>query len=243
MEIKLVGTGAISAKERSACALIDQKILVDCGNGTIKTMLEQGININKIEAVLVTHLHGDHFLDLPFLIMQRNFDAADSKLNIYCPVGTTEAIAKIIEITYSEIPDWTVLRDKTKTKFVEFASLNSQEVAPGYFADSYLVAHGNFAPAYGFIIKHDDRAVGFSGDSTYCKAVDEIAKNSNLAILDASFVDVNSKHMSVHDIETLAQKYTTTIIPTHMSAPARTYMENSHLANIIVPKDGQAVNI
>ncbi len=68
MKIKMIGTGAISVKERSACCLIDERILVDCGNGIVKTLLEHNVNTNKIDTLLITHLHGDHFLDIPFLI-------------------------------------------------------------------------------------------------------------------------------------------------------------------------------
>ena len=46
MKLKLVGTGAITGKERSACSLVDEKILIDCGNGIVKTLTEQGIDIN-----------------------------------------------------------------------------------------------------------------------------------------------------------------------------------------------------
>lgn len=91
----MIGTGAISVKQRSACTLIDNKILVDCGNGIVKTMLEQNIDINKIDTLLITHLHGDHFLDIPFLIMQRNFSNSENELHIYCPKGTKESVGKL----------------------------------------------------------------------------------------------------------------------------------------------------
>ena len=94
MKIKMIGTGAISVKDRSSCCLIDERIMVDCGNGIVKTLLEQNVDINNIDTLLITHLHGDHFLDLPFLIMQRNFFSANNDLNIYCPNGTEKVIAK-----------------------------------------------------------------------------------------------------------------------------------------------------
>lgn len=85
MHLKMVGTGAISAKERNACCLIDGRILVDCGNGTVKTLMEQNVDIDKIDTLLVTHLHGDHFLDIPFLTLQRNFHPVEDTLSVYCP--------------------------------------------------------------------------------------------------------------------------------------------------------------
>ena len=32
MKINMIGTGAISVKDRSSCCLIDERIMVDCGN-------------------------------------------------------------------------------------------------------------------------------------------------------------------------------------------------------------------
>ena len=39
MKLKLIGTGAITGKERSACSLIDGRILIDCGNGFDKKIV------------------------------------------------------------------------------------------------------------------------------------------------------------------------------------------------------------
>lgn len=48
MRIKTIGTGAISVKQRSACSLIDNKILIDCDNGIVKTLLEQNVDIKEL---------------------------------------------------------------------------------------------------------------------------------------------------------------------------------------------------
>lgn len=243
MEIKTIGTGAISAEERSACTLVDNKILVDCGNGIVKTLLEQNVDIDQIDTLLITHLHGDHFLDIPFLIMQRNFDTASNELNVYCPAGTTEAVAQLIKIAYADISDWTVLRDKAKVKFIEFNSLDNQEVTEGYFVDSYIVSHGNIRPAYGFTIRHRDKVVGFSGDTAYCDSVERILENSDVAVLDSIFIESTEKHMGAHDIEKLAKKYNKKIIPTHMATPAREYLREKKLDNVVIARDGQVIKI
>lgn len=239
----MIGTGAISVKQRSACCLIDEKILVDCGNGIVKTLLEQNVDINKIDTLLITHLHGDHFLDIPFLIMQRNFNSATNNLNIYCPKGTEEAIAKLIELAYSDISDWTILRDKTNVKFIEFETLNNQEVIDGYFVDSYKVIHGDFTPAYGYVLKSKDKSIGISGDSCYCDNIDEILRKSDLAVLDMSFIDSSDKHMGVHDIEELSKRYNKIIISTHMSESARQYALEHNIKNLIVPNDGEIFDL
>lgn len=243
MKIKMIGTGAISAKQRSACTLIDNKILIDCGNGIVKTLLEQNVDIKEIDTLLITHLHGDHFLDIPFLIMQRKFCSACNELNIYCPKGTEEIIGKIINLIYSDIKDWKVLRDKTKVKFIEFDNLINNEVTNGYFVDSYEVIHGDFKPAYGFVLKNGNRSIGFSGDSAYCENIEIIVKKTDIAILDMSFIDSNSKHMGVHDIEDLISKYDKKIITTHMSESTRQYANEIKNSKLIIPNDGDEFEI
>lgn len=243
MKIKMIGTGAISVKQRSACSLVDDKILIDCGNGIVKTLLEQDVNINKIDTLLITHLHGDHFLDIPFLIMQRSFNSSENELHIYCPIGTEKTVGNIIKLAYSDVADWTILRDKANVKFIEFESLNNEEVSKGYFVSSYQVIHGDFKPAYGYVITNNNKAVGFSGDSSYCESIDKIIKEADISILDMSFIDSSDKHMGVHDIEILIDKYNKKIITTHMSDSARKYALDNKMENLIVPNDGEEFEI
>ncbi|MBR3153069.1 MAG: MBL fold metallo-hydrolase [Clostridia bacterium] len=243
MRVKTVGTGSISVKQRSACSLIDDKILVDCGNGIVKTLLEQNIDVNKIYTLLITHLHGDHFADIPFLIMQRNFCPAENELNIFCPVGTEEIVGKIFSLIYSDTTDWTVSRDRAKIKFTEFDSLENREVTDGYFVNSYVVDHGNFKPAYGFIISNGDKKIGVSGDSTYCENIEKIVSNSDISILDMSFIESGPKHMGVNDIKRLSEKYNKKMIGTHMSYDSRKFVIDNKFDRIIVPNDGDVFEV
>ncbi|MBR3132482.1 MAG: ribonuclease Z [Clostridia bacterium] len=243
MKVKTVGTGSISVKERSACCLIDEKILVDCGNGIVKTLLEQNVDVNKIDTLLITHLHGDHFADIPFLIMQRNFCPAENELNIFCPIGTEENVGKIFSLLYSDTSDWTISRDRAKINFVEFDSLDNKEVTNGYFVDSYLVDHGNFKPAYGFVITNGEKRVGVSGDSTYCENIDKIVESSDISILDMSFIESGAKHMGVNDIKRLVEKYNKKIIGTHMSYASRQFVLDNNIGGIIIPNDGDVFEV
>lgn len=243
MKLKIIGSGALSIKERSACALIDGRILVDCGNGILKTLLEQNVDISKIDTLLITHLHGDHFLDIPFLIMHRNFVSASNELHIFGPEGLESTIAKLIALSYSDIKDWTVLRDKTKVKFMEFKSLNNVEVTEKYFVDSYEVIHGNLKPVFGYIVKLNNRSIGFSGDSSYCENIDKIVSNSDISVLDMSSIDSSPKHMGINDIELLAKKYNKQIISTHMSEESRNIARDKKIKNLIIPNDGDEFEI
>ena len=66
MNVKLVGTGAIYTKYNGACTLVDNKLIVDMPNGTLKQLLKKGIDCKNIKTILITHKHGDHTADVPF---------------------------------------------------------------------------------------------------------------------------------------------------------------------------------
>lgn len=61
MKINIIGSGSIGADAMSASCLIDEHILVDVPNGIIKHLKNLNYDILKIDTIIITHLHGDHF--------------------------------------------------------------------------------------------------------------------------------------------------------------------------------------
>ncbi|MEU3616401.1 MBL fold metallo-hydrolase [Streptomyces sp. NPDC006872] len=45
-------------------------LLVDCGATSLVAMRQQGLDPAEVDAVVASHLHGDHFCGIPFLILQ-----------------------------------------------------------------------------------------------------------------------------------------------------------------------------
>ena len=88
MKIKLVGTGAMYTAYNSACTLIDNKIIVDMPNGTIKQLLKENINVGLIDIILITHMHGDHTADIPFFLKYIfNYLKTKKNIKIVGPLG------------------------------------------------------------------------------------------------------------------------------------------------------------
>ena len=243
MKIEMIGTGAISAKELSACTLIDEEILVDMPNGVIKTLKQTEHEISKIKVVLITHLHGDHFLDIPFFMLERFFCPVEDKAKIYCPFGTKEKIKKIFEIVFPG--DYDKVNEVANIEFIEFKQLNRGKILEDVYVDSKLGEHGDLVPAYGYIIEKDNKKIGFSGDSKMCQAIEDIVKQSDVSILDMSVEgDGNKAHMGINDIEKLCNKYQDkTIVATHMRDFIKEKAKSMNIKNLIVPDDGQKIEI
>ena len=57
MKVRFVGTGSISSLSNSASLLINDSILIDCGNGIHKALLRQNVDIKKIKIIFLILLH------------------------------------------------------------------------------------------------------------------------------------------------------------------------------------------
>ena len=154
MNIELIGTGSIGAVQMSASTLIDNKILIDLPNGIVKRLKQTHHNILDIETCLITHLHGDHFFDIPFFMFDRYFQKNDNLVCIYCPKGTKEKVKLLFDIGFPG--DFDRINHTINVKFVEFDGESKIE-GKDFVAYSKYVEHGNFEPAYGYIINLNNK--------------------------------------------------------------------------------------
>ena len=63
----------------------DTLILIDCGEATQNQLLHYRIPHNRISAIFISHLHGDHYLGLNGLIATINFQGRNHPLDLYAP--------------------------------------------------------------------------------------------------------------------------------------------------------------
>lgn len=75
------------------------QILIDCGEGTQKRLITNRINYQKINIILISHLHGDHFLGLMGLLNTMSLNGRKSGLEIICPVGLQDLVHRFMTTT------------------------------------------------------------------------------------------------------------------------------------------------
>ena len=67
--------------------------------------------------------------------------------------------------------------------------------------------------------------------------------NSDLSVLEMSFIQSSNKHMGVQDVELLAEKYGKRIISTHMSQEVRVLAKEKKISKLVIPNDGDEFEI
>lgn len=237
MKIKLVGTGAMYTAYNSACTLIDNKIIVDMPNGTIKQLLKENINVGLIDIILITHMHGDHTADIPFFLKYIfNYLKTKKNIKIVGPLGIKNKIIKLFNAYNFE--DEKEIEHFFNIEFIEI--LENEIEIDNYFIKSYLVLHGEEKPALGYVI---DNKLGLTGDSGLCNNIEEIFKKSQMIISDSSLDIGDSCHLGINDLDYLTKKYNKKVLCTHLRDETRNIITKGNFENIIVKEDFYEIEI
>lgn len=239
MKVELVGTGAIYTKYNSACTLLNEELMVDMPNGTVKQLLKNGHKPEKIKTILVTHMHGDHTADIPFLFVYiYSHIKIESKITIIGPKGIKNKIIELYEAyNFKNIDD---IQKVIDTNFIE---LNEEEVEielEEYKIKAIQVSHGEEKPAYGYNINN---TLSCTGDSGICKGVEKLIESSKVTIADTSLIQGNCDHMGIDNIKYLVEKYNKQIIATHLRDTTREELNKQEHKNILVVEDGYQFEI
>jgi len=74
--------------------------LIDCGASSLIALKRAGLDPSEIGCVLLTHLHGDHFGGLPFLILDGQFARRTRPLVVGGPPGVRERVEAAMEVFF-----------------------------------------------------------------------------------------------------------------------------------------------
>ncbi len=145
--IPLGTASAIPSRERhpSATALVrkGRVLLFDCGEGTQMRFMDAGLKITRIDAVFVTHFHGDHFFGLPGLISSLSLLQRRKPLTVVGPLGIGHAIASLPGLDL----EWLSF----SIDFVELHDAFTKEIVFGtdeFFVESRPIDHRTFAAGF-----------------------------------------------------------------------------------------------
>lgn len=166
MRIKFFGTssGSSRANRRCSCTMVEvgeKRYIVDIGTDLNFELQTVGLNVNKISAVFITHMHGDHTDGLPsFLRFGRTVP-----VDIFLPPpmeNTVKAMETWLNCNHHKTP-------------LENVSYN--EISEGVIFDdgnvkvtAYRTKHCDYA--YSFLFEAEGKRVLFTGDMTKNPEVD-----------------------------------------------------------------------
>lgn len=240
MKVELIGTGSIYTKYNSACTLINNDMIIDMPNGTLKQLLKKNYAPEDIKTIVITHMHGDHIADLPFFLKYIfRFININSEITIIGPKGIENKVIQLFDAYNFENKE--EIEQKMQIKYIELDNSNVLiNDINGYKVKAILVSHGEEKPAYGYVI---NEVLGLTGDSGFCTGVEEIVNNSNIIIADSSFAQGDECHLGIDNIIYLIDKYKKQIIATHLRDITREKFKTNEIENFLVVEDGYQFEI
>jgi ribonuclease BN (tRNA processing enzyme) len=162
-------------------------VLLDCGATSLSALRRSGLDVGEIAAVFVSHLHGDHFGGLPFLILDAQFAHRTEPLTVVGPPGIADRLPQAMECLF---PGSTAVARRFAVDTVELRPGTAVTVA-SVRAAAFAADHPSGAPALALRLTLGGKVVAYTGDTAWTDALIELAAGADLLIAEAYCRDKN----------------------------------------------------
>jgi len=193
-----------------------EPLLIDCGASSLIAIKRAGLDPSDIGYVLLTHLHGDHFGGLPFLVLDGQFSRRTRPLVVGGPPGVRDRVEAAMEVFF---PDSSKVDRRFAAEFVELRERELTLVGPASVTP-FVVKHASGAPAYALRVEYGGKVITYSGDTEWTESLVEAARGADLFVCEAYFFERKIKYHL--DYQTLRENRHRLefrrVVLTHMSA-------------------------
>ena len=197
MDLTIVGcTGSLPGPDSPAsCYLLSAehggrtwRLLLDLGSGALGA-LQRHTDPLELDAVVLSHLHPDHCLDLTGLHVLRRHGPtpADRDLRVHAPAGAAERMARAYGVVEP--------RPMSGMAFTDLVDAVPFVVGP-FSVTPYAVLHP--VPAYGLRVEAGGAVLGYTGDTDTCPGLGPLLRDADLALVEASFLEGRDTGRGVH---------------------------------------------
>ena len=162
-----------------------ERLLFDAGRGFMQRLVQAGFPMNAVTKLFLTHLHSDHVIGVPDLMLSPWSAAPERKapLEIWGPAGTRDMMRHLEEAFAFDIH---MRRDVDESFSPDGIRMVAHDIQVGKVYEhngvtvtAFLVSHGLVKPSYGYRVDYAGRSVALSGDTSpndnlvaVCKGVD-----------------------------------------------------------------------
>jgi ribonuclease BN (tRNA processing enzyme) len=192
MEIIILGSGTtvpLAQRASPAFAVIieDQLILMDIGPGTVRQTAVAGLKHEDIDFITISHFHPDHTADLIHFIFATRHPPILSKRKPFTIIGP-EGFRQFLTLLKQPFGNWLDLPgDLMRIEELHTAG-RDRRVFDAFTVVSAPLSH----TPHSLGLRIEDKAgtsIVYSGDTGYCDEIVELAKGTDLLMLEASFPD------------------------------------------------------
>lgn len=245
MKLTIVGSGDAfgSGGRANTCFWLETAkttLLVDCGASALPALKALALELNRIDAIVLSHLHGDHFGGLPFLLLDAQFLSRRGKpLLIAGPPGTRARLDAAMEVFFPKSTG-------SKWRFpwrVEEIPVGVPSDVLGHSLITAEVVHQSGAPSTALRLSDDEKTFAYSGDTEWTDALLPIARDADLFICECyAYAGKLTGHITWEILKTrIADLGARRFMVTHMNPSVLAKLDELRAAGALIAADGLTI--
>jgi ribonuclease BN (tRNA processing enzyme) len=201
-------------------------LLLDCG-GSALPAIKKHLDPASIDAVAVTHLHGDHFGGITFLVIEQHFAGRKKELVCAGPPSLDQRLRAEEQALYPDFFGPVRLGFPMRTLVLgsEPTELGGARVS------AFPVRHVRLTEPHGLRVEVGGKLIAYSGDARWTEELAAVAAGADLFICEASYFDrddpthISYRQLMAHRAELAAKR----IVLTHLGAETLAHLSELEL--------------
>jgi len=189
VNVRFVGSGDSfgSGGRFQTCILVDgggMRFTIDFGTSSLIALKQQGIDHNSIDAILLTHLHGDHCGGVPFMLVDAMLGAKRSRpLTI---AGPHDTCARLGAIAQALFPGSDVMVPKFPLDYLEM-KVGERNLVGNLRVTPYAAKHTWQTNPTCLRVEVGDKVIAYTGDGEWTEAMAQMGRGADLVIAECYY--------------------------------------------------------
>ncbi len=220
MELTFLGSANAFASEGRywSSFVVDKRYLFDAPPTLLPHLKQLKVPLAEIEVLFLTHHHGDHFVGLPFLLLEYMYKTPRTNdLYIVGPPGVEDWMEDFAVRVYPNI----VRESGYKRVYID-AQPGKQQTAGSIKFQAVPMNHvKEEMHAFGYRAIINDKTIAYTGDTMFCEEIFELAEGADILVLDCTYTEGSGpQHMGLDDAKIIRGRISphTRIVLTHLNS-------------------------
>ena len=216
------------------------RLLIDCGATALIGLERVGIDPNSIDAIQISHLHGDHFSGLVWWYLHAlHVSKRRTALTVAGPAGIEKRFRQAAEVLFPGS-----LRAETPfdLRFVEQVAGRAYTVG-GFKVTAFEVSHPSGAASHALRLEGGGKTIAFSGDTEWVEPLVACATQADVFLCECYAYDRPVRyHMNWLKLkEELPRVGAKRVVLTHMNADMLANLAEVRAPGVTLAEDGMTI--
>ncbi len=241
-EVLFIGTGDAfgSGGRRNSAILLRNRgrtLLLDCGPSTLLGLKELGVDPLEIDAVAISHFHGDHAAGVPFLLLDHLYERPrEQPLHVLGPPGIEARIELVARSFEYPSNDWPF-----DVSYSEF-DCDSELVTGEFKLKPFPALHQVETCPHMLRVETNDHAIFFSGDTGWHEELPETVGEVDLFICEATLFEEGFEyHLSCTRLQQERRRFASKrMVLTHLGSEV---LDNLERVDFDLAQDGLSLRL